>query len=338
MNEVAQEAGVSPTTVSRYLNHRIELPKPTAARIDEAILRLRYRPNPLARRLSTGRTETIAIVAPEIANPFFADLAAAIEDEAERHGYAVMMSSTRGVAERELSAFRLLEDQHADGLILMTNRPDDGMLAARMAHHARVVLVDEDVPGVDVPRVFVENEAGGYVATRHLLDRGHRQIAYLGGPAGLMSAIEREAGFRRAMGEVEDGVPQVVSGAYSREFGARAVDALFDGAAPPTAIFAGSDFIAIGAMGRLRERGIAVPADISVVGFDDMPFADMLAPALTTVRQPVNAMGQAACRSLLALLNNQETAPVTRLPVALVERQSVANGSKSPFQRQGTST
>lgn len=323
LSEVAQEAGVSPTTVSRYLNRRIELPKPTAERIDAAILRLRYRPNPLARRLSIGRTETVAIVAPEIANPFFAALAAAIEDEAERHGYAVMMASTRGAAERELSAFRLLEDQHADGLILMTNRPDDGTLAERIARHGRVVLVDEDVPGAALPRVFVENEAGGYLATRHLLERGHRRIAHLAGPAGLMSAIEREAGFRRAMDEAGTDVPLVLSGTYSREFGAQAVDALLRAAHPPTAIFAGSDFIAIGAMGRLRERGISVPSDISVVGFDDMPFADMLAPALSTVRQPITAMGQAACRALLSLLKNQETAPVTRLPVALVERQSV---------------
>ncbi len=324
LSDVASEAGVSPTTVSRYLNNRIDLPPQTASRIDAAIKLFDYRPNLLARRLSTGRTETIAIVAPEIANPFFADLAAAIEDEAERHNYSVMMSSTRGMLEREVLCLRLLDDQHVDGLIMMTNRPDDGTLAKRIGRQAALVLVDEDIPGVFVPKVFVENRSGAYDATRHLISAGHVAIAHLGGPAELMSAVERCEGFSEAMRECGVTRPRVLNGAYSREFGAAAIDALFEAGDPPTAIFAGSDIIAVGAMQRLREKGLSVPADISIVGFDDMPFADMLAPALTTIRQPVREMGQAACRALFSTLNNQETVPMTRLPVALIERQSVA--------------
>ncbi|MEP9373736.1 LacI family DNA-binding transcriptional regulator [Mesorhizobium sp. KR1-2] len=324
INDVAQEAGVSPTTVSRYLNGRIELPASTSGRIDAAIKRLDYRPNLLAKRLSTGRTETIGIVAPEIANPFFADLAAAIEDEAEQHGYSVLMSSTRGATEREIACLRRLDDRHVDGLIMMTNRPDDGRLAASMSAHASVVLVDEDVPGVAVPKIFVENAEGAYQATRYLIGAGHRRIAHIGGPVGLMSAQERKDGFLRAMREAGLEPTHILQEAYSREFGAAAMADILSSADRPTAVFAGSDFIAIGAMQVIRDHGLNVPKDISLVGFDDMPFADMLAPGLTTVRQPTREMGRKAFRALFGLLNNQDVADVERLPVELVERHSVA--------------
>ena len=226
ISQVAREAGYSPATVSRYLNNRIELPASTALRIDAAVARLGYRPNLLARRLSTGRTETIGLVAPEISNPFFAELAAMIEDEAERHGYSVLMSSTRGVREREITSLRRLEDRHVDGLIMMTNQPDDGTLARNIDSRSNVVLVDEDVPGVAVPRVFVENEYGAYHATRHLIETGHAQIAHIGGPRDLMSVRERLGGYRRALREIRiEPVPsRVLLGSYSREFGAAAID------------------------------------------------------------------------------------------------------------------
>ncbi len=130
IKDVARQAGVSPTTVSRYLNNHLELPEPTRSRIDAAIKQLGYRPNLLAKRLSTGTAEIIGVVAPEIANPFFTNLVAAIEDEAERHGYSVLLSSTRGMRTREIEQISRLEDRHVDGLILMTNQPDDGTLAA----------------------------------------------------------------------------------------------------------------------------------------------------------------------------------------------------------------
>ena len=326
ISQVAREAGYSPATVSRYLNNRIELPASTALRIDSAVARLEYRPNLLARRLSMGRTETVGLVAPEIANPFFAELAATIEDEAERHGYSVLMSSTRGLRERELTSLRRLEDRHVDGLIMMTNQPDDGTLAENVGTHANVVLVDEDVPGVAVPKVFVENEFGAYHATRHLIEVGHTQIAHIGGPGNLMSGGERLDGFRRAHLEcgLDPASPRVLLGTYSREFGATAIGELLLDANRPTAVFCGSDFIAIGVMQRVRELGLAVPGDLSIVGFDDMPFAELLAPALTTVRQPIETLGRKAFNTLFALINKQETVAEVRLPVELVERQSVA--------------
>jgi LacI family transcriptional regulator len=326
LNDVAEQAGVSPTLVSRYLNNRIELPPATRERIDAAIARLDYRPNLLAKRLSTGRAEAISLVTPEIANPFFAELAAAIEAEAERHGYAVYISSTRGDLAREVDAIRRLQDQHVDGLIMMTNRPDDGTLAALLRAHRNIVLVDEDVPGVDVPRIFVDNEQGARLAARHLIEAGHRDIALIGGPTGLLSVRERLSGFTRAMREHDFPVRSewVLLGDYSRQFGHDAMQRLLEEPKRPTAILACSDYIAIGVLQAARKNGLSVPDDMSLVGFDDMPFAELIDPPLTTVRQPVADMGRIAFERLLALLNDSEAPPLTRLPVELVVRSSVS--------------
>jgi len=326
IQDVAAAARVSATTVSRYLNNRIELPADTAGRIDAAIAELDYRPNVLAKRLSLGRSEVIGLVTPEIANPFFAELAAAVEDEAEKHGYAVLMTSTGGYREREIARLRRLRDGHVDGLIMMTNQPDDGVLAAALNQHGHVVLIDEDIPGVNAPKIFVENRHGAYLATRHLIEAGHRRIAHIGGPPNLFSATERLDGFGAALAEtgLAASTAHVRQGAYSREFGLEAMRAMLDGGDAPTSVFAGSDFIAIGVMQAARERGLSVPKDISLVGFDDMPFADFLAPGLTTVRQPTSELGRVGLRTLLALFEKKTPAALTRLPVTLVERQSVA--------------
>jgi LacI family transcriptional regulator len=326
LSEVAQQAGVSPTLVSRYLNNRIELPAATRERIDAAIARLDYRPNLLAKRLSTGKAEAISLVTSEIANPFFAELAAAIEAEAERHGYAVYISSTRGDNARAVNAIRRLKDQHVDGLIMMTNYPDDGRLASSLRSQKNIVLVDEDIPGVTVPRIFVDNEHGAWLAANHLIEAGHRDIALIGGPDGLLTVRERLAGFKRAMREHRRRVRSewVMLGDYSREFGFEATRRLLEAPRQPTAILACSDYIAVGVLSAVHQRGLAVPDDLSLVGFDDMPFAELVDPPLTTVRQPIAEMGRIAFERLLALLNQAKVPALTRLPVKLVERRSVA--------------
>jgi LacI family transcriptional regulator len=327
IHDVAQDAGVSPTTVSRYLNNRIELPAATSARIDAAIRKLDYRPNILAKRLSTGRSDAIGLVAPEIREPFFAELASAVEDEADRHGYTIFMSSTRSDRAREIAAINRLHDRHVDGLIMMTNTPDDGTLAALIAKRRNVVLVDEDIPGVNVPRVFVENEAGAHAATRHLIEAGHRSIAYLGGPEGLFSAVERRAGFIRAMREAGLGMPEELmrTGSFAQEFAKHAVTELMNLESPPTAIFASSDYLCIGAVIGLKAAGLSMPEDVSLVGFDDVrPMSELMHPPLTAVRQPIEALGRRGFLALFALLNGEQPEMLTRLPVELIKRASVA--------------
>ncbi|MAY61422.1 MAG: cytochrome-c peroxidase [Rhizobiales bacterium] len=334
IQDVAKAASVSAATVSRYLNGRIQLPATTAARIDKAIKKLEYRPNVLAKRLSLGKSETLGFVTPEIGNPFFAELAAAAEDEASRNGYALFMTSTGGHRNREIDMLRRLTDRHFDGLIMMTNQPDDGTLAQAVNTHSEVVLIDEDIPGVHVPKVFVENYQGGRLAAAHLIAAGHERIAHIGGPAALFSAVERRRGFMDTMADagLTPAPGHVVHGSYTRQFGVEAMRSLLKSETPPTAVFAGSDFIALGVMEVVAEAGLGVPHDISLVGFDDMMFANLLAPALTTVRQPTGELGRAGVRTLLAIIDKKAPPPLTRLPVALIERQSVAPpaGGKSP--------
>ncbi len=326
IHDVAQDAGVSPTTVSRYLNNRIELPHATSARIDAAIQKLDYRPNLLAKRLSTGKTEAVGLVAPEIREPFFAELASAFEDEADRHGYTVFMTSTRSDRDREIASLDRLHDRHVDGLMMMTNTPDDGTLAALIGRRRNVVIVDEDIPGVSAPRLFVENLKGAILATKTLIAAGHRRIGYLGGPHGLFTVGERQAGFRRAMADAGLDVPPelVVMGSFAPDLARAAVLNFLALPDPPTAIFASSDYLAIGAVTGLRDAGVSVPDQMSLIAFDDMPFGALLTPPLSAIRQPVETLGRQGFLTLLALLDGKPVDMLTRLPVELMQRGSIA--------------
>jgi LacI family transcriptional regulator len=326
IHDVALTAGVSTTTVSRYLNNRIELPAGTVARIDAAIAKHEYRPNLMARRLSIGKTDAIGLVIPEIREPFFAELASAVEDEADRHGYTILISSTRSDRAREVVSLNRLQDHHVDGLIMLTNTLDDGTLARLISKRKNVVLLDEDIPGVKVPKVFVENTEGAYRATRYLIDAGHRRIAYLGGPLGLFTSEERYAGFRQAMAEagLEVQPAHLKRGSFAPDFARLAVLEVLKTDPAPTAIFASSDYLALGALAGFRQAGIDVPRQMSFIAFDDSPIGAMLTPALTAIRQPIEALGRHGFQALHAVMNRMPAPKITRLPVQLIERDSVA--------------
>ncbi|WP_417308909.1 LacI family DNA-binding transcriptional regulator [Devosia sp.] len=325
LSEVARRAGVSPTTVSRYLNHNISLPQATRDKIEAAVAALGYRPNSLAKRLSTGKAEVIGLVTPDIGNPFFAALAAAVEEAASACGYGVYLSSTGGQRAKEVDALVRLADQAVDGLLMITNQPDDGTLAGLLAQHRNVVLLDENIEGVTVPRVFVENTVGSARATQHLIDMGHRDIAVIAGPRALFSVGERLQGVTEAL--QANGLALrpdwLFCGNYTRQFGYEAALEIARLTPRPTAILALSDYIAIGVLQALRQLELSVPDDISLVGFDDMPFAELIDPPLTTIRQPIDEMGRVAFARLLALLNGEAVPPVTRLEIELVVRHSV---------------
>ncbi len=289
---------------------------------------LDYRPNAQARRLSRGRAEAIGIVVPDISNPFFALIAGEAERVAVAAGYDLVIWSSRNLIERELACFERLASGFIDGLILITNHEDDGRLAAEVNRHkGRAVIVDEDVTNAAAPRFFVENETGGYAATRHLIEQGHRLIAHIGGPIGVMSAIERARGWRRALGEAGLAAPDGwhVFTEYEVEPATRAASVLFELDPRPTAIFAGSDAIALGVMTEARARSVAIPADISLVGFDGLPIVDLLGPPLSSVAQPIDELGRLAAERLVAMIEGQVFDDGTsRLPVRLIDRASVA--------------
>ncbi|MBB4275520.1 LacI family transcriptional regulator [Rhizobium mongolense] len=333
LKDVAGAAGVSVTTVSRLLNGSLELPHETKKRIEDAIRDLNYQPNPHARRLSRGRSDTIGLVVPDIANPFFATLVAAVEEEADRRGLAVSLYATLNRSGREVAYLQLIERNHVDGLIFVTNHPDDGQLGALINRTGKVVVVDEDVPDALAPKLFCDNDRGGYLAGMHLAEMGHRRVLFIGGPERMISAQRRFQGLERAMGELwgADAVLLNYKGEYTVAFGREAAKRFIAEGMPASAIFASSDEIAIGLIEVLRSQGISIPQEVSVVGFDDVGPLHLFAPPLTAIRQPVRQIGQRAL-SLLLETNWQERAPSAveeLLPVEIVVRNSVAPPANS---------
>lgn len=326
LSDVATFAGLSKATVSRYMNHSIVLPPDTIKRIEEAIRHLDYRGNSLARRLSKGDSETLGLVLPDITNPFFAELADAAEEAASARGYSLVLCITRNNPEKECQFIRWLDTSQVDGLLFTTNRPDNGLLRKEIQRHQRIVLLDEDVPGSCVPKVFADNVQGGRIATEKLIAAGHRHIAFIGGPNELMSVRERYQGFSIAMTEAGLGWPQewVMYGDYKREFAQHALQKLFSSHHRPTAIFAASDFLVLGLLDGLRAHGLQAPKDLSLVGFDDANYADLTHPRISTIRQPARELGRTAVDIMFRLLNNEKNIPMEiRLPVEWVGRDSV---------------
>ncbi len=333
LQDVALAAEVSVATVSRFLNGSLTLPPATAKRIDRAIRALNYRPNAQARRLSLGRSETIGLVIPAIANPFFAQLADAVELAAEARGLSVLLCLSRNQIRRELDYLALLQSNHVDGLLFLTNRTETAGLAKAINAARHVVVVDEDVPGTAVPKVFAANEQGGLLAGEHLLQAGHRALAFVGGPWGMLSTTERLAGFRHAVASSpRSATVSEFYCDYSTEAGRQIADAVLDGRPAATAVFVTSDVVALGMLERLRERGVTVPQDLSLITFDDVGPLHLFAPPLSAIRQPVADMGMQAVALLMSHIAGTapaEAGPV-RLPVELVARASVAPPRVAP--------
>ena len=326
LRDVATQAGLSPTAVSRYLNGIIKLPPETAGRIDAAIAILNYRPNPHARNLSRGRSDTIGLVVPDIGNIFFAHLAAAVEEAADARGFGVVLCVTANRIERELDYIERLSRNYVDALLFVTNHADDGRLAAAIGRAKSLVLLDEDVASAKAGKVFADNEGGGCLAARHLLEFGHQRLAYIGGPKDLMSARERAAGFRKAVQDSGTGAKIVEHfGDYTIEHGRRATSALFDGGGAPTAIFSGSDEITLGALEEFRARGLVVGVDVSLVTFDDVSPLRFFDPPLTAIRQSVAEMGRRGVQLVIEQAGEPPHERTERLPVELVRRASVAS-------------
>ncbi|MCD2172568.1 LacI family DNA-binding transcriptional regulator [Rhizobium sp. C4] len=325
LQDVANAAGLSPATVSRYLNGSLNLPPATAERIDRAIAALDYKPNPHARRLSRGKSDTIGLVIPEIDNPFFAKLAAAAEREAEAAGLALMLFSSLNRRERELDYLEKLRRNFVDGLIFATNSRASEDLASVINDLKNVVVIDEDIDGVTAPRVFSDNDTGGVLAARCFIENGHTRFAFIGGPEDIMSTRERLAGFRRVIDGAKSGATLNASyfGSYSVEFGRTATARLLDEHPDVTALFVGADEILFGALETMRGRGMTAGRELSVITFDDAGPLAFFDPPITAVRQPIEEIGRTAVNVLRRLIEGSEVEPVTHLPVELVVRRSV---------------
>jgi LacI family transcriptional regulator len=339
IRDVARAANVSPAAVSRYLSNQLQLPELTANRIDSAIKSLNYVPNAIARRMSLNSSETIGFITSDIVNSFFASIASAAEEAASQAGYSLTIFNSRNDIDRELQFLARVDDRQVDGLLFLTNHADDGRLRSKINASRCIVLLDEDVPGAIAPRLFAENQKGADLATAHLIKHGHRRIAYVGGPRGLLSGEERLQGFLLAHANASLSTADCLihSGSYDERAAYEVLLHLWELDDPPTAIFAAGDVLALGIMRAARDLGLRIPRDFSLVSFDDIPHASLFDPPLTTVRQSSYDFGWQGVRLLLDLMNGDAIPPdPPRLPVTLTVRESVGPPPR-PESRKGPS-
>jgi LacI family transcriptional regulator len=329
IHDVAAHAGVSHQTVSRVINASSNVAEPTRARVLAAIEELGYVPNPIARGLISNRTHSVGVVTDDISDYFFAHMVAGAEAEARRRRYYLMIGSVEQ-GDDEGGYLRLMLERRVEGLLLA--RPSvplrsEHLLTAQCAGVPLVIVLvgSSRVPGAAT--VDVDNLQGGYDATRHLLERGHRRIATITGPEEWPSAAARLDGYRKALEEfgAAGGALEERADDWGVESGEAAATRLLARDEAFTALFAHSDLIALGAIARLRQAGLRVPDDVSVVGYDDLPVASVVDPPLTTVHQPMQEVGAVAAGLLLDRLAGGDSVPASThlLPAALVPRGSV---------------
>lgn len=312
IREVAQAAGVSVATVSRVVSGSAHHVRPdTRTRVLAAVARLRYQPNLVARGLKKRVTRTIGLIVPDISNPFFPAIARGIEDVASRAGLGVLLCNTYEDLAKERTYLALLDNRMVDGLIFATVGANTAHLRMLRRRGVPVVLIARAPDRVGIDAVLVDNRRGARDATSHLIRLGHQDIVFIGGPDSLPVEVEREAGYREALAAA--GIPVnprlIFDGGFRAEGGAAAVCAMIERGERFTAVFAANDLMAIGAMEELRRRGRRLPYDVAVVGFDDITFASLVEPRLTTVAQPKYRMGCLAMERLLELLGGGDRRP-----------------------------
>ena len=328
IKDVSQLAQVSQATVSRVLNGGVPVSPEKQASVLAAIERLGYRPNAFARSLATNRSGAIGALVSELSSAVYGDIIRGIESVAEEHGMHLVVSSGHASAETERRSYDFLEQRRTDALILQVDASTDEDLSRWVASSdLPIVVVGRYIEAIAERCVYLDNGAGGELATRHLLDRGHRRIAHISGLMRIPDARDRLEGYRRAL--ASHGIPfdesLVANGAFVEDGGERAMRSLLARGTDFSAVFVANDQSAAGALKALRDAGKRVPEDVSLVGFDDTIVAHYLYPSLTTVRQPFDEMGQAAAWLALAAIGVAERREVTRrFEPVLIERDSVA--------------
>jgi LacI family transcriptional regulator len=328
LRDVAQLAGVHPATASRALNPQTRplVNTDTARKVLRAAESIGYQPNPIARSLKTARTSTVGLVIPDLTNPLFPPIVRGIEKVLAEVGYSAWIVNTDHDPAREERQVESLRSRQVEGLIIATARRTHPLLVRLHQQGVRMVLVNRRVDNLDVPAVTADDDAGVAMAVSHLAALGHTRIAHLAGPMDTSTGVARARAFRHAIrdhGLADDPALIVEAGYWSETEGATALRTLLERDSRFTAIVAGNDLIALGCYDVFAELGIRCPADISVVGFNDMPFLDKMNPPLTTVRIPQYEIGGEAARLLLDTIDDPERhARSVLLPPSLVVRAS----------------
>lgn len=339
---MAQRAGVHAGTASRALNPatRSLVNPETARRVLAAAEELGYRPNPLARGLKTKRSSTIGVLVPDLTNPLFPPIVRGIEDTLAKVGYTALLANSDNNSDQERRHFETMAGRQVEGFIMATAVRDHPLIEDAIAEDVAIVLVNRTVDSDRAFAVITDDHKGASFAVEHLVGLGHTRIAHMVGPERFSTGRARHQGFRDAMQRAglraDRSLIRLTKGFLETE-GARVFRQLIENKPDLTAVFAGNDLLALGCYDVMAELGIRCPEDISVVGYNDIPFLDKLRPPLTTIRIPHYEMGVRATELLLSRLADPVMDPVTlQLEPELVVRGSTSAPARKPAGRAAT--
>ena len=323
LDMVALEAGVSPSTVSRILNGTAIVSEFKKNAVDEAIKKLGFIPNPVARGLAGGRTMSVGVITQAIDSPFYGAALRGIEETFEPAGYSPLFVSGHWNAATEMRCLEMLRSRYVDGVIVLTGRPPDETLS-KFAQVMPIVVTGRTLQAPSLFSLNFDNMLGGMMATQHLIQLGHRQIAFITGSKQHPDSIERFSGYKAGLeaAGVRYDPKLVIQGEYHEVSGLMAVESLLDNNRQFTAIFAANDQMAIGASLGLHRRSIRVPDDVSLIGFDDLPASTYGIPPLSTIHQPAYELGQIAATAMLQLLAGKQPDVIVPEPRLIVRESS----------------
>lgn len=311
IKDIARIAGVSHSTVSRALGGSSLIPQVTAFRIQKIAAEMGYTASAIGRSLVKGRTEAIGVVVTSISDPFNGEVVEGLEDAANQHGYSVILATSQASPDRELAVVRAFQSRRVDGIVVASSRVGSNYSSMLADLQIPVVLLNNQHPDDVGYSVRIDNLKGAFDATNHLLSLGHTRIAYLGDKLGVRSDEERRDGFNKAMREAGVGVSPdlMLSGDGKVQGAAQAGTMLFGrsrkNSKHPTAIVCYNDMSALGVMESAKRAGVALPHELSIVGFDDIQVAELVTPSLTTVRQPKRQLGLLSMNLLIKLLRGE---------------------------------
>ena len=336
IKDIASIVNVSHSTVSRALRNSPLVGVETAERIRKVADEQGYTVSAVARSLVTKRTYTIGLVVTDVADPFVGEVASGIEEVAQAQGYSLLLASSHADPDREVRTVRLLHERRVDGILVNASRVGALYMQLLVKINAPIVLINNEHPGEFAHSVAIDNVSAARDATQHLVDLGHSRIGYLGNQFGLQADTDRFAGYRQILEEAGLGfLPELVTHGDGKPAGGmRAMEQLLHLPQRPTAVFCYNDMEAIGALRVAREHGLRIPADLSVIGLDDISLASYTDPPLTTIQQPKGELGRVAAQILLDLLSGGSPDSRIKLPGKLIVRQSTAApGSMEPDSR-----
>lgn len=327
IKDVARIAGVSTTTVSHVINKTRFVAEATQERVMAAVTELNYAPSAVARSLKCNTTNTIGMLVTQSTNPFFAEVVEGVESYCYRQGYTLILCNTGGLVEKQRDYIRMLAGKRVDGLLVMCSDLDDELRIMLDGHpDIPKVVMDWGPETSKADKIIDNSEEGGYLATRYLINNGHTDIACLSGHFEKMACKERISGCKRALAEAGLTLPEdwLLEGNFECDTAVIAADKILAMDKKPSAVFCFNDIMALGLMSRLQEKGMKIPEDISIIGYDNIDLSAYFSPPLTTIHQPKRRVGKTAVEILLERIKDKDHAKqVFEMFPELVERSTV---------------